>query len=123
MRVAEKAVDTALHAADIALNATQESVQKVHRTVSNYSDSRYGGTPVYEANGTPPPEPQPVQTPHKPKTLDQKNKAIQPNVNTNRPIIRERVKSVMSVGITVVHLSVAKTIDTIVSPNTFKRRL
>lgn len=66
-RVAEKAVDTALHAADIALDATQESVQKVHRTVSNYSDSRYGGAPVYEANGTPPPQPQPVQTPHKPK--------------------------------------------------------
>ena len=61
-RVAEKAVDTALHAADIALDATQE---KVHQATSHYTQNPYGGVPVYEVESTP--EQQPVQTARKPK--------------------------------------------------------
>ena len=58
----------------------------------------------------------------KPKMLDQKKRAIQAKVRINRPIIRKRVKSELSLGMTVIHFRVANRVLTNIRPKTLRRR-
>ena len=55
--------------------------------------------------------------------LDQKNKAIHAKVRINKTVIRIFVVSRLSVGITLTHFSVAKTVLKIISPKTLNLRL
>ncbi len=89
-RVAEKAVDTALHAADIALDATQE---KVHQAASHYTQKPYGGVPIYEAESRP--EQQPVQTARKPK----KWKKGRPVPEGYRAVHQKSVVPIYAIGV------------------------